>query len=139
MLNRSDLLNNLETNVEYFNKPGSPTLDNPYWARWNINGWARKKGLGERQRLTTYGKTSVPKVFVPGLSGADRDSPDNLSYYHKRNFTLFLSYPRAGQNPNDQWPNQAFSAGSGSRYIDCRFFHLGHLRRQYHGSATLSI
>jgi hypothetical protein len=99
MLNRSDLLNNLETNVEYFNKPGSPTLDNPYWARWNINGWARKKGLGERQRLTTYGKMSVPKVFVPGLSGADRDSPDNLSYYHKRNFTLFLSYPRAGPEP----------------------------------------
>ncbi|KAF7176523.1 hypothetical protein CNMCM7691_002841 [Aspergillus felis] len=108
-----NLLNNLETNIEYFNTYGSPTLDNPYWQPWgpNKNTWVTKSGLAGRQRLSTYGQTAVPKVFVPGLSQADRESPDNLSYYHKRNFTLFLSYPRANQNPDGQWPDQSFSSG----------------------------
>jgi hypothetical protein len=106
-------LNNLETNVEYFNTYGSPTLDNPYWAPWGPNQltWVSKTGLAGRQRLSSYRQTSVPKTFVPGYSQADRDDPDNLSYYHKRNFTLFLSYPRAGQNPDSQWPDQDFSSG----------------------------
>ncbi|RLL93598.1 hypothetical protein CFD26_101115 [Aspergillus turcosus] len=109
-----NLLNNLETNVEYFNTPDKPTPDNPYWVRWgpNRNTWVSKTGLGGRQRLTSYGQTPVPKVFVPGMSQADRDDVDNLSYYHKRNFTVFLSYPREGQNPNGQWPDQAFDKGT---------------------------
>lgn len=110
---RADLLNNLETNVEYFNTYGSPTLDNPYWARWgpNKNTWVSKSGLAGRQRLSSY-PTDVPKTYVPGLSQADRDDPENLSYYHKRNFTLFLSYPRIGQQPDAQWPDQSFTDGT---------------------------
>ncbi|EAU34904.1 conserved hypothetical protein [Aspergillus terreus NIH2624] len=111
----ADLLNNLETNVEYFNTYGSPTLDNPYWVLWgpNKNTWVSKSGLGGRQRLSSYpSDVAVPKTFVPGLSQADRDSPENLSYYHKRNFTLFLSYPRDGQQPDAQWPNQDFKDGT---------------------------
>ena len=111
----ADLLNNLETNVEYFNTYGSPTLDNPYWVLWgpNKNTWVSTSGLGGRQRLSSYpSDVAVPKTFVPGLSQADRDSPENLSYYHKRNFTLFLSYPRDGQQPDAQWPNQDFKDGT---------------------------
>ncbi|KAL3435418.1 hypothetical protein BDV09DRAFT_185002 [Aspergillus tetrazonus] len=109
----ADLLNNLETNVECFNTYGSSTLENPSWARWapNRNTWVSKNGLGGRQRLSSY-PSDVPKAFVPGLSQADRDSPENLSYYHKRNFTLFLSYPRDGQQPDSQWPDQPFTDGT---------------------------
>ncbi|GFF97764.1 hypothetical protein IFM53868_09390 [Aspergillus udagawae] len=106
-----NLLNNLETNIEYFNTYGSPTLDNPYWAQWNIDSWVRKSGLAGRQHQSLYGQTSVPKTFVPGLSKVYPDNPDNLSYYHKQKLNLFLSYPRSAQNLDGQWPDQAFSSG----------------------------
>ncbi|PKY05235.1 hypothetical protein P168DRAFT_310631 [Aspergillus campestris IBT 28561] len=112
---RADLLNNLETNVEYFNTYGSPTLENAYWARWGPakNTWVSKNGLASRQRLSSYpADVPIPKVFVPGLSQADVDDPANLSYYHKRNFTLFLTYPRNNEQPDAQWPDQAFTDGT---------------------------
>ncbi|RHZ63588.1 uncharacterized protein CDV56_105060 [Aspergillus thermomutatus] len=145
-----NLLNNLETNVEYFNTYGSPTLDNAHWVRWNNGGWTRKGGLGGRQRLSTYGTTRIPKTRVPGLNHADQVSPDNLGYYHKRNFTLFLSYPRAGQNPDSQWPDQSFTRGTitgksgnkgpatdvvgSSTWVICAVNTMGQQRYQYAGA-----
>lgn len=99
--------------MEYFNTPGAPTEENPYWARWNQHSfWMSKTGLGKRQRLASYpANYPQPKEFIAGMSAADRNDPNNLNYYHKRNFTLFLSYPREGQNPDQQFEGQNFDSG----------------------------
>lgn len=89
------LLGNIESNVEYFNNAAMAN-DDPNaanWQSWDSNnaGWNRKEAFATagkgRQRLSRY-LTDQP---VP-LSGQDADekADRSLSWYHKRNFTMYL-------------------------------------------------
>ncbi|KAI0439807.1 hypothetical protein F4803DRAFT_568057 [Xylaria telfairii] len=113
--NCNSLLNNIETNVEYFNNADKPTggdKEKESFQSWNSNSWNVKKswtkgGDTGRQRLTRY-ENDQPK----SLSGqnADEQADRKLSWFHKRNFTLHLV-------TNDgtgaaTFPNGDFSSGS---------------------------
>jgi hypothetical protein len=110
----ADLLNNIETNVEYFNDPANPTEDEPFWVPWDRtqprgSGWLTKNSWDGRNTLVSYPQRMPPAT---GMSQADRNDPNNLSYKHKRNFKLFLAYPQANQNPDAQWPDQNYQSGT---------------------------
>ncbi|KAL5044831.1 hypothetical protein BDW71DRAFT_208960 [Aspergillus fruticulosus] len=133
--NCHDLLNNLGTNINYFNTYQQPTDASPHWAhwaRWNQQSWATKQ----------------PHNWLPGLSADDRRNP-KMSYYNS-NFTLHLTYPRANGNPGAQWLDQAWSSGTisggskqrvpvtrtvgSSTWIVCVVSTMGQQRYRYTGS-----
>ncbi|KAI0197886.1 hypothetical protein F4808DRAFT_473454 [Astrocystis sublimbata] len=113
--NCNSLLNNIETNVEYFNDAADPTGSDPEresFQSWNSNAWNTKgswtaHGDSGRQRLTRY-DSDQPK----SLSGQNSDEqPDrSLSWFHKRNFTLHLISNAVGQPAS--FPSNDFSAGT---------------------------
>ncbi len=100
----ADLLNNIETNVQYFDDPANPTEDEPFWVPWDRtlsrgSGWLVKNSWDRRNTLVPYPHPIPPAT---GLSQADREDPSNLSYKHKRDFRLFLAYPQENQSPEVQ-------------------------------------
>jgi hypothetical protein len=101
-------LSNIKTNVEYFNKAGSPNPDNEAFVRWDSAGWNRKDSFTAgnkdgRQRLTQYPSQR------PYLIHQDNIGNDRMDWYHKRNFTLFLVNNVPGGQAN--FPGNAFSSG----------------------------
>jgi len=95
-----DLLNGLETNVNYFDDPASPDAepDNASWQSWNMNtnkGWYRKGAWGGRQRLHTY-STDQP-VDLSGSGGQTQAVRRRLPPLS--NLSRHLSRLRAGHPP----------------------------------------
>ncbi|RDW72386.1 uncharacterized protein DSM5745_07558 [Aspergillus mulundensis] len=146
--NCHNLLNNLETNVNYFNDPKNPTDANEYWASWSQTSWNRKDAWNGRQRLADY-PNDQPHTNVPGLTADDRRYPKR-SFFQKRNFTLHLAFPQANANPDSQWPDQAFTSGTisggtgrnrpvtrtvgSSTWIICAVNKMGQQRYRYAGA-----
>lgn len=104
------MINNINTNVNYFNDAKTPTADNPDVQGWGrgVNGWVTKDGFGKKNRLTEY-KTQQPQSA--GLTAADREN-NLLGWYHKRNFTLQLAYPDPADNPEDAFPSGKVGTGT---------------------------
>lgn len=141
-------MNNLETNVNYFNDPKNPTDANEYWASWSQTSWNRNDAWNGRQRLADY-PNDQPHTNVPGLSADDRRYPTR-SFFQKRNFTLHLAFPQANANPDSQWPDQAFTSGTisggtgrnrpvtrtvgSSTWIICAVNKMGQQRYRYAGA-----
>jgi hypothetical protein len=110
-------MNNIEQDTEYFNDPSTPNPGHPAWYPWQLSleggkQWLEKdgmKGNGDpgRQRLTRYPNNMPVKLQgVYDTEKADR----SLSWYHKRNLTLYLVNNR--QNGPYYFPGNAFSQGT---------------------------
>ncbi|KAJ3495219.1 hypothetical protein NLG97_g3552 [Lecanicillium saksenae] len=108
--NCNKLLNNLKTNIDYFNDAEHPSdaLPDSGWKQWTNSDWLRKKGFGGMQRLARYPDRQPP---AGGLSAADRQDV-RLSYYHKRNFTVVLTNPDPDNSPETAWPDGNFKKGT---------------------------
>lgn len=106
-------MNHIETNTEYFNNAVNPNPDASasVWYPWDSGEWLRKGGMTKggdpgRQRLTRYANDQPVKL--EGVSNTEKDDR-SLSWYHRRNFTLFLVNNRL--NGPFSFPGNAFTAG----------------------------
>jgi hypothetical protein len=106
-----EILSTVMTNVEYFNKAGSPNTntDDAAFYAWSDKNWNRDKAFGAgknpgRQRLTEYPSKR------PYLIHGDNIKKDHEDWYHKRNFTLFLVNNAPGAQAD--FPGNAFSASN---------------------------
>jgi hypothetical protein len=103
----TDILNDVMSDVEYFNDADTPNPGNPSWARWDAKSFNRVgsfEGNGDpgRQRLTTYPNRR------PYLIHGENTANDHIDWYHKRNFTLVLVNAQAGQTA---FGGETFSTG----------------------------
>lgn len=107
--NYNDLLNRIEINVDYFNHPTQSNTAKSTWYEWNENDWNKDGGMTRslaadqtaRQRYTRYPQDMPLNINSP--QQGDR----SLSWYHKRNFTLYLVNNRI--NGPYYFPGTSFS------------------------------
>ncbi|KPM43205.1 hypothetical protein AK830_g3330 [Neonectria ditissima] len=89
----NDLLNGIQTNVNYYNDPDSSDPSNPEWVGWGrsyesrVKEWLQPGGFGGRQRQHVYSTNQPPSVGIPA---ATHQKDHKVSWYHKRNFLLQL-------------------------------------------------
>lgn len=110
--NCKDPLNRIETNVEYFNNPTQSNTDSTVWYEWSEGDWNKDGGMTRgltsgqtaRQRYTRY-----PQDMPLKINSVHKDD-HSLSWYHKRNFTLYLVNNRI--NGPYYFPGNSFTQGT---------------------------
>ncbi|KAK9415490.1 putative chitinase [Seiridium unicorne] len=107
----NSVLSSIRTNVNCFNEPNKPTEANALPKLWNDNCWTRKGSWGDnRQRLASY-PANEPQPPSAGMSQADRNDPNNLGWFQKRNFTVQLAYTATSNPSASAFRPSSFTAG----------------------------
>lgn len=130
------ILSSIETNVNYFDDPQNPTEVNPRFEGWGETGWKAKGGFSGTQRLARYFPNPQPasngmskdvsfcassdlfyslariwsNLLIP-LVLQDRDDPNMLGWYQKRNFTVKLVNPAMNPTPANVFQPDPFTGG----------------------------
>ncbi|KAM3447483.1 hypothetical protein MY3296_008663 [Beauveria thailandica] len=106
------LLSNLDTNIAYYNDRKKPESDatKAEWKNWGPqeDGWVTA-GWGNKQRVTGYAKTNL-QAHSAGISAAQDQKRE--SWYHKRNFTIQLAYPKTAAATSPTFPGLRSMSGN---------------------------